>query len=58
MVLDTGANASLFYPSFRNRLRKDGIARLERKQDQMGGVGGTVTDLVTQSDESTLLDLP
>jgi Aspartyl protease len=42
MFLDTGANASFVYPSFRGSLTKDEIARLERKQDTIGGAGGTV----------------
>jgi predicted aspartyl protease len=45
MFLDTGANASFVYPSFRDSLRKDEIARLARKQDQMGGVGGTASPM-------------
>jgi hypothetical protein len=42
MFLDTGANASFVYPSFRDRLTKDEIAKLERKQDEIGGAGGVV----------------
>jgi hypothetical protein len=45
MFFDTGANASFVYPSFRDRLTKDEIAKLERKQDEIGGAGSTVSPM-------------
>jgi hypothetical protein len=43
MLLDTGANATELYPSFRDSLTSDEIARLKRKQDETGGAGGTIS---------------
>jgi tetratricopeptide (TPR) repeat protein len=43
MLLDTGANATEVYPSFRDSLTSDEIARLRRKQDETGGAGGTIS---------------
>ena len=40
MFVDTGANASTGYPSFRAALTKDEIAKLTKQQDQTGGAGG------------------
>lgn len=45
MFLDTGANATFVYPSFRDSLTKDEIAKLKRKQDEIGGAGGTVSPM-------------
>ena len=45
MFFDTGSNASFVYPSFRESLTKDEITRLERKQDKIGGAGGTVSPM-------------
>jgi tetratricopeptide (TPR) repeat protein len=45
MFFDTGANASFVYPSFRSSLTKDEIAKLEKKQDEIGGAGGTVSPM-------------
>lgn len=42
MFLDTGANASLAYPSFRAFLSKDEIADLTKKREQTAGAGGTI----------------
>ena len=39
MFLDTGANASALYPSFRTTLTKGEIAALTVKDEQAGGVG-------------------
>jgi len=43
MFVDTGANASTGYPSFRAALTKDEIAKLTKQQDQTGGAGGVIT---------------
>jgi len=43
VFLDTGANATSLYPSARSVLTLDELGRLERKQEQTGGAGGTVT---------------
>lgn len=43
MFLDTGANASFGYPSLRETLMPVEIARLKRKRDKTGAVGGTVS---------------
>lgn len=39
MLLDTGANASSLYPSFRSQLTKDEIAGLSTRDEQTGGAG-------------------
>jgi Aspartyl protease len=39
MLLDTGANVSSLYRSFRSSLTKDEIAGLTAKDEQTGGVG-------------------
>jgi aspartyl protease len=46
MFVDTGANASSGYPSFRAALTKDEIAKLKTQHDQTGGAGGAVTRTV------------
>jgi hypothetical protein len=43
LFLDTGANATFVYPSFRESLTKGEITGLKRKPDKTGGVGGTVS---------------
>lgn len=43
MFLDTGANASFVYPSFRDTLTRDEISKLRRKRDRTGGAGGIVS---------------
>ncbi len=45
MFVDTGANASFVYPSFRDCLTANEIAKLERKQDEIGGAGGTMSPM-------------
>ena len=43
MFLDTGANASFVYPSFRDTLTRDEISKLRRKRDRTGGGGRIVS---------------
>ena len=43
MFVDTGANASTGYPSFRDALTNEEIAKLKKQQDQTGGAGGAIT---------------
>jgi predicted aspartyl protease len=43
MFVDTGANASTGYPSFRAALSPEEIAKLTKQQDQTGGAGGVIT---------------
>jgi tetratricopeptide (TPR) repeat protein len=43
IFLDTGANASFVYPSFRSALTREERAALKSKQDTTGGAGGVVT---------------
>ena len=45
MFFDTGSNASFVYPSFRDSLTADEIAKLKRKQDVVGGAGGTMSPM-------------
>jgi hypothetical protein len=42
MLLDTGANATVVYPSFRDAMEKDEIARLKSKRGESAGAGGVV----------------
>jgi hypothetical protein len=42
MFLDTGANKGFVYPSFRDALGKDEIARLKRKREKTAGAGGMI----------------
>jgi hypothetical protein len=42
MFLDTGANASLLYRSFRSALTKDEIARLTARDEKTAGVGAVI----------------
>jgi predicted aspartyl protease len=42
MFLDTGANTTFLYPSFRDALGKEEIARLKRKREKTAGAGGMV----------------
>jgi hypothetical protein len=42
MFLDTGANESFLFPSFRAALAKDEAAKLQSKREKTGGAGGTV----------------
>lgn len=42
MFLDTGANTSFFYPSFRSALTKDEIGRLTAKDEKTAGAGGII----------------
>lgn len=47
MFLDTGANATSAYPSFRSALSKDELGGLKRKKESTGGAGGTVTQTIS-----------
>lgn len=42
MFLDTGANATFVYPSFRRSLTNDELVKLKSKEGWEGGVGGAV----------------
>ncbi len=42
MFLDTGANESLLYPSFRSALSREEQERLRKKHDKTAGVGGLI----------------
>ncbi len=42
MVLDTGFNATVLYPSFRGALGNDELARLKPERQEFGGAGGVV----------------
>jgi hypothetical protein len=42
MLLDTGANASVLYPSFRSALSADAIAGLTEREETTAGAGGMV----------------
>jgi len=46
MFLDTGANQTSAYPSFRGALTTDEISKLRRKRDKTGGAGGIVTQRI------------
>ena len=49
MFLDTGANASVLYPSFRNALTREETFRLKTKREKVAGAGGMInrkTELV------------
>jgi predicted aspartyl protease len=42
MFLDTGANATCIYPSFRDAMSQGELAKLKRKRETTGGAGGIV----------------
>ena len=49
MFLDTGANATVLYPSFRNTLTREETFRLKAKREKVAGAGGMInrkTELV------------
>ena len=42
MMLDTGANSSDFYPSFRTAMSAEELAEVKTKKEKFGGAGGTI----------------
>ena len=40
MFFDTGANTTTVFPSFRDAMTKDEIAKLKKHREQTGGAGG------------------
>jgi predicted aspartyl protease len=42
MFLDTGANSTALYPSFRDALTREETSRLRTKRDHIAGAGGTI----------------
>ena len=42
MLLDTGANDTNLYPSFRDALSREETARIRSKREKMAGAGGAI----------------
>jgi hypothetical protein len=42
MFLDTGANATVLYPSFRTALQSGELSHLHNKREKTAGVGGAI----------------
>jgi hypothetical protein len=42
MFLDTGANGTVLYPSFRNAMSREETLKLQNKRERLAGAGGSI----------------